>query len=159
MERYNFVLVLLIMMVVFWLVLNESFQFHDVGVGFVIGILTLFLVQIYVLDSDGKDFNFYLLLVVLKVFAKTVIDILPSAWLVIKSIIMNRMNISRITVALPTKYGFLNALLCNFVTLTPGSITLEKNVHTAEMMVLNPDNLPEDKLVDYIESGWRDFYQ
>ena len=155
MKQYIFVLVLLVMMAFFWILLNEALSFHALGVGFMIGVPTLFLVQIYVLETEGKDFDFRTLLNCAIIIIKTILSIIPSSLTVIKAILSDKMFISRVAVELPSNDHFINALLCNLITLTPGTITLEINQDRAEIIVLNPRNVPEKDLSLEIQQMWK----
>lgn len=66
-------------------------------------------------------------------------DIYISAFSVIKDILFkNKSNIKIIDVNLDTKSEFSQTLIANSITLTPGTITVEKNGSNLKVLCLNP---------------------
>ena len=59
-------------------------------------------------------------------------------------------------VDLPSQHKFVNALACNAITLTPGTITLEFNDHQAEILMINPQNRTIDDLRQDIEESFKE---
>lgn len=156
MKRYNFVLLLLLILVGFWLILNEDYSIYNIGIGFLIGIFTLFITQLYVLDSEIPDIKLKLVGSLLLYFLYVFVQVFASSFNLVKSILKNQSNVDRVTIDLPTKYGLINAIICNTITLTPGTITLEMNDYEAEIIVLNPDKKSPQLLKEEIEkSFWR----
>lgn len=156
MKRYNFVLLLLLMVVGFWLVLNEDYSIENIGIAFLIGIFTLFITQLYVVDSEIPDIKLKLVANLLIYFLYVFGQVFVSSFNLVRSILKNQSNVDRVTIDLPTKYGLINAIICNTITLTPGTITLEIDDYKAEIIVLNPDKKPPEQLKEEIEkSFWR----
>lgn len=154
MKRYNFVLILLMMVVGFWLILNEDYSIYNIGVGFIIGIFTLFITQLYVVDSEIPDIQLKLVANLLVYLLYVFMQIFVSSFNIVKSIVKNQSNVDRVIIDLPTEYGLINAIICNTITLTPGTITLEMNDKKAEILVLNPEKKPPDLLKKEIEKSF-----
>lgn len=155
MKRYNFVLLLLLMVVGFWLILNEDYSIYNIGIGFIIGIFTLFITQLYVVDSEIPDIQLKLVANLLIYFFHVFAQIFLSSFKVVKSIVKNKSNVDRVVIELPTEYGLINAIICNTITLTPGTITLEMKDKKAEILVLNPDEKSLEVLKKEIERSFR----
>lgn len=156
MKRYNFVLLLLLMVVGFWIILNEDYTLRNIGIGFLIGVFTLFITQLYVLDSEIPDIELKVVINLFMYFLYVFGQVFVSSINVVQAILKDKMNVDRIVVDLPTKYGLINAIVCNTITLTPGTMTLEMNGKKAEIVVLNPDKKSPEILKREIEkSFWR----
>lgn len=154
MKRYNFVLILLLTMVAFWLIITEDYSLANVGIAFFIGVFTLFIVQVFVLDSEIPDIKLSLLGKMSIYFVKVLVGIFISSYRVLKAVLKNQTNVDRVTVELPTEHGLLNALICNSITLTPGTITLEMNGNKVEVLVFNPELKSKETLQKDIESSY-----
>ncbi|MDO4594926.1 MAG: Na+/H+ antiporter subunit E [Tissierellia bacterium] len=155
MKRYNFILLLLIMCAIFWVILNENYNLESIAIGFIISIICLLILQVFVLDSKVPDISLKLIFNLLVYFICVFFNVFKSSIKVSNSIIQNKSNIDRVIIDLPTKYTFINAIICNSITLTPGTITLEFNEDEAEIMVLNPNNDSKEKLKLDIEKSFR----
>lgn len=154
MKRYNFVLILLLTIVAFWLIISENYSLENVAIAFFIGVFTLFVVQVFVLDSEIPDIKLSLIGKIFIYFIKVIVSIFVSSYYLLKAVLKNQSNIDRVIVELPTEHGFLNALICNCITLTPGTITLEMNDNKAEILVFNPNFKSKEALKKDIESTY-----
>lgn len=154
MKRYNFVLILLLTIVAFWLIITEDYSLANVGIAFLIGVITLFVVHVFVLDSEIPDIKLSLIGKIFIYFVKVFVEIFISSFRVLKAVLKKQSNVDRVTVELPTEHGLLNALICNFITLTPGTITLEMNNNKAEILVFNPEFKSKETLQKDIESSY-----
>lgn len=155
MKRYNFILFLLSFLVVFWLILNSDFSLDNIAIGFIICILVLLVSHVYVVDSDLPDLSFFDIFIIIRFIFKTFMSILPSSFNVIKAILKKSSRVDRIELELPSNYKFINALVCNAITLTPGTITLEYYENKAEILVINPDNLSRQELISNLENEFK----
>lgn len=154
MKRYNFVLILLLTIVAFWLIITENYSLENVGIAFFIGVFTLFVVQVFVLDSEIPDIKLSLIGKGLIYFMKVLVGIFVSSYHLLKAVLKNQSNVDRVIVELPTEHGLLNALICNCITLTPGTITLEMVDNKAEILVFNPNFKSKETLKKDIESTY-----
>ncbi len=154
MKRYNFVLVLLTLAVLFWLILNEDYSLSNIGLGFLLALITLFITQVFVTDSEIPDIKLSLVFALFVYFLKVFLNVFRSVFTVAKAVLKRNSNVDRVHITLPTEYPFINALICNTITLTPGTITLEFKGQEAEVMVLNPDHLPLAELQRSIEASY-----
>lgn len=156
MKSYNFILFLLCLLVAFWAVLNNDFSLATLGAGFIIGTTILFVSHVFVVDSDLPDLSFHHIGVLVYFVFKTFLRIVPSSLQVIQAIYKDRAQVDRVMVDLPSQHKFVNALACNAITLTPGTITLEFNDHQAEILMINPQNRTIDDLRQDIEESFKE---
>lgn len=154
MSRYNFVLILLLAVSAFWLILTEDYSLANIVVAFLIGIITLFITQLFILDSENPNIQLSLIGCLILYFLKVLLNIFISSFRVLQAVIKNKSNVDRVTIHLPTEYGLINSLICNSITLTPGTITLEMQGSRAEVLVLNPEFKSQEILRHDIESSY-----
>lgn len=155
MKRYNFVLFLLCTMVLFWGILNSDLSLENIAIGFMISIAVLFISHVFVSDSDLPDLRLSHLFIVIAYAFVCFIRIIPSSLNVMRAIFKNNSRVERVRVILPSSYKFINALVCNTITLTPGTVTMEFFEKEAEILVINPDNKSHEELIEEIESGFK----
>lgn len=156
MKRYNFILILIIMTGIFWLVINESFGLDSIGLALMLSIFILFITQFFVHDSELPDIGISLSFNLLIYLFEVIYQIFKSSIVVSKAMIQGKKGINRVFINLPSNHNLVNAIVCNTITVTPGTITLEMHDdRTAEILVLNPDNKPKRQLQEEIEEGFK----
>lgn len=156
MKRYNFILLLILLTGAFWLVINESFTLDSIGLALLLSIFILFITQFFVHDSELPDISISLSVNLLIYFVEVFFQIFKSSVSVSKAMIKGNKNIDRVYINLPTEHNLVNAIVCNTITATPGTITLEmKDDGTAEVLVLNMENKSKRKLQEEIEEGFK----
>lgn len=155
MRKYSFMLILYVTSVLSWTILSEDLSLSSVGLGFILSTFILAFTQGFISDSKMPAIRLGYFMKMIKYAFKTIISVYTSALGVIKSIVQNRFDISIVEVELPSDLEFVNALICNSITLTPGSLSLEQNEKKAHVLLLNQDLKSPEQLKQDVESGYQ----
>ncbi len=118
---------LALLITLIWCVLNEKFNIATLLTGIIVSIVTLFLLKI-LQPPTSKTFNYStgvigLIRYVFFVF----IDIYKSAFRTIKHILKGEINPQFVASSTRIKKPWLQALIANAITLTPGTVTIHLN--------------------------------
>lgn len=147
-------LILLVAMVLFWGILNSDFGIENLIWGLLLSGLVLYVSRGFIADSDLPSLRMSQLGVLGIYVIKSFIRIVPSSLTVIRAVLKQESRVDRVVIDLPTDLRFVNALVCNSITLTPGTVTLEFFDRVAEVLVINPDHKSPDVLKKDIEAGF-----
>lgn len=152
MKRHNFIMILTMILFLTWSILNQNFTIEYMFAGLLISLAILLVSERYISDSSMPNIEIKYLLTLFKYAFKVIFLMYASSFKIMKAIILRDMNISIIKVSLPTKQDFVNALVCNSITLVPGTITIDKIENEALVLAFNPENKSTDFLKEEIES-------
>lgn len=156
MRKYSFILILYVTSVLSWTILTEDLSLSSTGLGFILATFILAFTQGFISDSKMPAIRLVYFLKMIKYAFKTIFSVYTSAFSVIKGIVQNKFEISIVEVKLPSDLEFVNALICNSITLTPGTLSLEKNEKKAHVLLLNPHLKSPKDLAEDVESGYQD---
>lgn len=156
MRKYSFILIVYVLSVLSWTILNEDLSLSSVGLGFILATFILAFTQGFISDSKMPAISLAYFLKIMKYGVKIIFMIYVSALRVMKGIITGKFDISIVEVKLPSDLEFVNAFICNSITLTPGTLSLEKNEKTAHIVTLNSDLKSDKELKETIERGYKD---
>ncbi|OHW63238.1 putative monovalent cation/H+ antiporter subunit E [Andreesenia angusta] len=155
MRKYSFILILYVTSVLSWTILSENLSLSSVGLGFILATFVLAFTQDFISDSKMPAIRLEYFIKMIGYSFKTIASVYVSAFKVMKGIFLNKFDVSIVEVELPSDLGFVNALVCNSITLTPGTLSLEKNKKKAHILLLNPDSKSLEELVADIESSYQ----
>jgi multicomponent Na+:H+ antiporter subunit E len=117
-------IILLIILTFIWCVLNERFSFSTVIGGLVVSLITFFLLRLIQPDQQ-KNFTYNISVIRLIIFVFVVFkEIYVSAYRAIKHILKNEINPQFVSTTTSIKRHWLQALIANAITLTPGTVTV-----------------------------------
>lgn len=127
MKTFSRRLVLTAFLTLIWCILNEKFNIATIIGGVFVSIATFYLLKI--LQPDEKKFHSYNISVIqLILFILFVLkDIYVSAFRAIRHIIKNEVNPQFVATSTKIKRPWLQALIANAITLTPGTTTVHLN--------------------------------
>lgn len=137
-----------------WVIFMEDFSPQTIFIGLTLTVIVLFLTRKFVSDSEMPILRLPYTIKLIIYAIKTIVSIYTSAFSVIWAIVSNKSQTAIVRAELPSELGFINALICNSITVTPGTISLEKNSEDVYVLLLNSSNKSNDKLRDDIESGY-----
>lgn len=129
---------LMILLTTIWCILNETFTVSMILGGLFVSILTILLLRLLQPDPTGvNDYNisFFALL---KFFIILFYDIYMSAFRAIKHLIRNEINPQFVATETKVKRPWLQALIANAITLTPGTVTIHLSEGNYTVLWLYP---------------------
>ena len=118
------------MMAVFavvWIILEEQFSLTTVAVGSLIGLLTMIVTNRYVLRADYESDYRLGLWVGVKYVASLIFQIYVAGIQALIKVLRGQVHVGIVDVHTTLESDFHIALLANSITLTPGTVTLERN--------------------------------
>lgn len=120
-----------------WIILNESISFNII----VLGIFFTFLSEFIVRKMLGLNYfdiiNSIKLKIVLKYFFYLIVQIYTSGFSAISKIISGKTNVGIVEISTDLKEDMHITLLANSITLTPGTVTLDKVGNKLKVLCLD----------------------
>lgn len=155
MKRHNFIMFITLLIFLTWCILNESFSVNYMFVGLVSSLIILIVAERYIADSKMPNISLPYFIGILKYVTRVIFVLYKSAFEIIKAILKRNFKVNIVTVTLPTDDEFVNALVCNTITLSPGTITIDKTGNKAQILTLNTNNKTKEELIEEIESNFK----
>ena len=123
--RKKVVLTLLITLI--WCILNEKFNIATATGGILVSFVTLYLLKI-LQPPTSKTFNYNIgIFGLFKYLVFVIADIYRSAFRAILHILKGEVNPQFVAASTRIKKPWLQALIANAITLTPGTVTIHLN--------------------------------
>ncbi len=142
---------ILLVLTLFWIILNEKITVLHTVTGVVTGFICIICTEKYLLKQKYA-LNYTLSF---KVFAKYLvylfIQIYVSGITAIYRMLTNKVNIGVIEYESDLDNDFLICVLANSITLTPGTVTLDKSGRVLKILCLNCPESDKDKLQQSIK--------
>lgn len=133
----------IIVSIIFWCLLNESFNLTTVIQGIIIALVTVF--SVYYLFRDKKYISYKInIFSLIKYILVLFINIYLSAIKVCYIILRHNDHPSVIKIKTKVKDDWLRCLVSNAITLTPGTVTIDKTDNTLTVLWLNPTTTSVD---------------
>lgn len=123
--RKSIVLVFLILVI--WLTLNENFSIPTLVGGIFVSFVTMYLLKV-LQPPTSKTFNYGMgFFGLVKYLSFVILDIYRSGFRAIRHILKNEVNPQFVATSTRIKKPWLQALIANAITLTPGTVTVHLN--------------------------------
>lgn len=133
----------LILLFVMWLILFEEVNLFVLVTGLTLPIAVILFTDRFLLQGNYYDQYMIGLGQTVKYFIALIVEIFIAGWGVIPNIIKGESNVSIVTCETKLTDEFLIDILANSVTLTPGTVTIEKKGSTLRILVLDSESLDE----------------
>ena len=136
---------LFLILFMFWLLLTLNLEISNIIGGLLVSFIVTYLSFGILYSEKGFEFSFPNIFTIIKYFFILIFEIYISAIDLVKSIIKNEYNPSIIDLKLDIKDPLLITLVANSITLTPGTITVDKNANHLTVIYIRAD---KDKKVE-----------
>lgn len=123
--------------VLVWVILEERLTVTTVVTGAVIGVVTLAVVDRYVLRGDYGRLYTLGLLPALRYAVALIVQIYLAGFQALHRLVTGRVNVDIVEITTTLDDDFRIALLANSITLTPGTVTLERQDHRLKVIWLD----------------------
>lgn len=141
---------LLVLLILIWCILNASFSLQTVATGSIASIITLFVKQA-VQPTSTKVFSYMTSpFVLIKFFLIVLYNIYISTFRAIKDILQGNINPQFVSTTTKIKKPWLQALIANAVTMTPGTVTVDMSGHTYTILWLYPKSIREKDIKKHV---------
>jgi len=127
-----------ILLIVLWCVLNEDFSIITIGIGLAFSTLTILMVHL--LFSDNDDVKNYRIPLGLFLWYIVVLiyQIMRSGFIVAKAVVTENINPKVVHIRTEVHNHWFQCLIANSITLTPGTVTIDKTDHDLQVLWLCP---------------------
>jgi multicomponent Na+:H+ antiporter subunit E len=123
--KNNFTLVFLLSTI--WCILNEKFSLFTLFIGILISVITIYTVKI-IQPYRNKNYTYSISIFRFCLFVCIVVkDIYLSAFITIRHLLRKELNPQFVHTSTKIKRPWLQALMGNAITLTPGTVTVHLN--------------------------------
>ena len=112
---------------VVWVILEEELSVSTAVTGAVLGLLTLIIVDRYVLRGDYEKLYSISVATLIKYPFALVAQIYIAGFHALHRLVTGRTNVDIVEITTSLDDDFRIALLANSITLTPGTVTVERN--------------------------------
>lgn len=138
MKKYSFILLLYLICVFSWTILVEDITLSSIGFGFLLATIVLLFSGNLISDSDIPELELIYLYKFLKYSLYSLYTMYVNSFTAIKTIFKNENTVNIVELDLPSDIKLVNSMICNYVSLNPGSVSLDKVEGKAIIMVLKP---------------------
>lgn len=127
-----------VLLTVVWCVLNEDFSFLSFGRGFAFALVTVILVRI--LFSNNTNIKNYRIRPTLFIWylGSLIYHIIKSALITTRQMIRHEVNPTVVEIKTTINNHWFQCLIANSITLTPGTVTIDKTDHSLRVLWLYP---------------------
>jgi|LGVF01.2.fsa_nt_gb multicomponent Na+:H+ antiporter subunit E len=133
-------IVLIIIFTGIWLILNESIQPLQIFLGIIISIISILITNHYFLKNSYAQTFFMKPFVVLNYSIYVIFQIYKSGFYAIKKIITGRDCVKIIDYDTCISDDFAICLLANAITLTPGTVTINKKENHLQILCFEDES-------------------
>ena len=146
--QHNFFILIFLIV---WCILNENFSLYTIVQGFFLSILSLIISNKLVNQQFNKNYKisffvFFQFIIIL------IISIYKSTFICIKLIITDDIKPRLVHVKTDIKNDWARCLMANAITLTPGTVTVDKNNNSLTVLAVNINSKNLTK-ADYLIKG------
>lgn len=143
MKRVLYDMEVIILCTIIWVILNESASIYQVILGGILGFISLYLTNNVLLYDDYKSKYHIRPFLFSKYFIFVIIQIYVSGFSTIRKIISGNINPDIVEIETELNNDLYICFLANSITLTPGTVTIEKKGRTLKVLWL--DCVTKDK--------------
>jgi len=137
---------LLILLTCIWCILNGKLNLFHVLFGLFISVLTLILVKL-LQPYQNKTYTYTISIYrMCKFIFVVIVDIYISAYKTIQHLIRNEVNPQFVVTSTKLKRPWLQALIGNAITLTPGTVTIQLNDGNYTVLWLYPSTIRQKEI-------------
>lgn len=139
-----------------WCILNENFRPATVLIGFMVSLLTLLIMRLF-LPSDSSKNHYNISPITLILFLAVLIkDIYVSAFRTIRHLLRNEINPQFVSTTTKLTNPWLQALIGNAITLTPGTVTIHVADGTFTILWLYPLTIRQKEIKKQLIKNFED---
>lgn len=134
-----------------WIILNEKLSIQNLLIGSVLGVISIYLSENFLLDGDYRDFSKISPKLLVKYLLYLFYQIFYSGFMTIGKIITGKINPGIVEISTRLDNDAFICLLANSITLTPGTVTLNKSGCKLKVLWLDCITMDSDKAGEIIK--------
>ncbi len=145
---------LTIFLTLIWCILNENFNIATILSGVFVSFVTFYILKL-IQPESGKTYSYNISILKLFIFMLFVFkDIYLSAFKAIKHILKNEINPQFVATSTKIKKPWLQALIGNAITLTPGTTTVHMADGNYTILWLYPLTIRQKDIKKHLITGF-----
>ncbi len=126
------------LLIIIWCVLNEDFSIKSIVIGFGASLLTILLVDLIFSDNDDvKNYRIQPILFIQYIIV-LIYQIMKSGIQVSRSVFNNDTGPKVVHIRTTVHNHWYQCIIANSITLTPGTVTIDKTDHDLQVLWLYP---------------------
>lgn len=146
-------IITLFLITAFWLVLAETFTLREAVFGFFFALIALLFTNYLILDKESYSEKFFIPVTTVIVYAIYLLyQIYAAGFSAMKRVITGHIKVCIVEIETSLDNDFLISLLANSITLTPGTVTLDRNGEKLKIIWLS-DSAEDPKTRDKLIKG------
>lgn len=134
----------IILLFITWIILFEAINIFVVLTGLLSSIFVIVFTDKFLLQGNYEDQYMIGIWQMVKYSVALVIEIFIAGWGVIPNIISGQSDVTIVSCETKLEDDFLIDILANSITLTPGTVTIEKKGKVLRILALDSEGLDED---------------
>ena len=134
----------IILLFITWIILFETINIFVILTGLLSSIFVIVFTDKFLLQGNYEDQYMIGIWQMVKYSVALVIEIFIAGWGVIPNIISGQSDVTILTCETKLEDDFLIDILANSITLTPGTVTIEKKGKVLRILALDSKGLDED---------------
>lgn len=135
---------LVLLMTGLWVALNERIDVPSVGVGFAIAVATIIVTNRLVLKEGYREKYRLRPLRAVLYFLRLLWQIYAAGFEAVARMVTGRINVGIVDIETELENDFAVCLLANSITLTPGTVTLDRSGQTLKIIWLTAETRDPD---------------
>lgn len=137
--------------IVIWIILTENISIQNISLGTILVLLSLYITD-HVLLLDNYKKRYYIRpFLFLKYFSFVIIQIYISGFATIKKIVLGNINPDIVEIETKLENDIYRCFLANSITLTPGTVTIDKNEHRLKVLWIDCITKDQEKAGEIIK--------
>lgn len=143
---------------ILWMLLTLKFTFLNFTLGIILcSIVTHISFDIFY-DNSKSTIRIPNIMTLLKYSIMLIIEIYKASFINMMRIIKNDSNIAIVQVKLEVKNPLLVIIICNSITLTPGTITIDWNKNNLYVLTIKDDGCNGKRIEYYIKEKFEKYF-
>ncbi|MBN2851879.1 MAG: Na+/H+ antiporter subunit E [Clostridia bacterium] len=128
-----------------WCILYEQINIETVITGFLIGLISVFFANAFLMTRQSSKAYYINPFVFLQFIFSLLFQIFKAAVLLFPSVITGKVDVGIVKIETKVDRGLMTSTIANAITLTPGTVTIDKDGNTLTVLWLTVKSREKEK--------------
>lgn len=139
---------------IIWCILYENISVGRILEGFIVGFLCVLFANGFLMTRQTYKAYYINPLIFINFIFVLIFDIIKSGILIIPSLITGKTNVGIVKISTKIDGGLMTSTIANAITLTPGTVTIDKNENELIVLWLNVKSRNTEEAGDIIKGNF-----
>jgi len=157
MRKFLFYLEFTFLGTIIWCILYESISIEIVLTGIFVGLLSIVFSNKFLMANQTYTIYYnpikFIAFIIILLF-----NIIKSGIIIIPSLITGKINVGIVKIETKVDSGLPTSIIANAITLTPGTVTIDKNKNQLTVLWLNVKSRNKEKAGKYIKGDFEKIF-